>query len=107
MKPLSEKYDKNNAILSIFAGAGEDDAKDWSEMLLRMYIKYAENRGWKVIALTEKEVEIRGDHSFGNLKKESGVHRLVRISPFSRAKLRHTSFALVDIVPELPDIEHQ
>lgn len=105
MKPLTGKYDKNNAFLSVFAGAGGDDAKDWANMLVRMYIRYAENRGWKVASVGDGEIIIKGDYVYGNIKKESGVHRLVRQSPFSAKKLRHTSFALVEVVPVLPEIE--
>ncbi|MFH1759267.1 MAG: peptide chain release factor-like protein [Patescibacteria group bacterium] len=107
MKSLSGKYDQNNAHLDIHAGAGGDDAKEWAEMLFRMYVKYAEKRGWRVVATDDLAVDIRGDYAYGNLKKEAGVHRLVRISPFSAKQLRHTSFALVEVVPELPDVEHQ
>lgn len=105
MKPLTGKYDKNNALLTVYAGAGGDDAKDWAEMLARMYGRYAANRGWQAIAGDDRALEIKGDYAYGTLKKEAGVHRLVRISSFSAKKLRHTSFALVEVVPVLPDIE--
>ena len=105
MKSLDKKYDQNNAHLSIYAGAGGDDAKDWARMLFEMYYKYAQKRGWKVVVTDDLQLEIKGDYAYGNLKNEMGVHRLVRISPFSSKKLRHTSFALVEIVPELPELE--
>lgn len=104
MKPLTGKYDKYAAYLEVFPGAGGNDAKDWANMLLLMYIKYAQNRGWKVIQTGERALEIRGEFAYGTLKKESGVHRLVRISPFSAKKLRHTSFALVQVIPVLPPV---
>jgi len=105
MKPLDKKYDQNNAHLSVYAGAGGDDAKDWARMLFEMYYKYAQKRGWKVVVTDDLQLEIKGEYVYGNLKNEMGVHRLVRISPFSSKKLRHTSFALVEIVPELPELE--
>lgn len=105
MKPLTGKYDKHSAFLTVYAGAGGDDAKDWAEMLARMYGRYADNRGWKVAAGDDRTLEVKGEHAYGTLKKEAGVHRLVRISPFSAKKLRHTSFALVEVIPILPDIE--
>ncbi|MDD5430917.1 MAG: peptide chain release factor-like protein [Candidatus Pacebacteria bacterium] len=106
-KPLDGKYDKESAHLSVYPGVGGDDAKDWARMLLNMYIKYAIKRGWKVSIVDDLAIEIRGEYTYGTLKKESGVHRLVRISPFDSKKLRHTSFALIEVVPILPDIEHQ
>lgn len=118
---LSGKYDKKNAILQIFAGAGGQDAQDWVTMLLRMYEKYCLSKNWKTAILHQSfgqgvgpegrigtksvTLEIKGDYAYGFLKKESGVHRLVRISPFSPQKLRHTSFALVEVLPELDKIE--
>jgi len=114
---LSGKYDKGSAILSIFAGAGGQDAQDWATMLLRMYERYSAFKGFKTkvlhqsfgeaggpegrIGTKQATLEIKGKYSYGFLKKESGVHRLVRISPFSPQKLRHTSFALVEILPEI------
>ncbi len=106
LKPLTGKYDKGTAHLSIYPGVGGDDAKDWADMLLNMYVRYAGKRGWKVGQLDDRAVEIHGDFAYGTLKKESGVHRLVRISPFDAKKLRHTAFALVEVVPILPTIEH-
>lgn len=105
LKPLTGKYDKFPAHLSIYAGAGGDDAKDWADMLFRMYVRYAERRGWKIVQTDDRAIEIKGEFPYGTLKKEMGVHRLVRISPFSAKKLRHTSFALVEVVPILPELE--
>jgi len=120
---LSGKYDKNNAILEIFSGAGGQDSQDWATMLLRMYERYCATKGFKTIILHQAfgdaggpegrigiksvTMEIKGNYAYGFLKKESGVHRLVRISPFNAKKLRHTSFALVNIFPEIggKDIE--
>lgn len=110
----AEKYDKGNAILSILSGAGGDDAEDFSSMLLRMYMKYAERKGWQVNLIHENKndtggyrnisIEILGKNTYGTLKHESGVHRLVRISPFNAKSLRHTSFSLVEIIPKF---EHE
>ncbi|MEK9186095.1 MAG: peptide chain release factor-like protein [Patescibacteria group bacterium] len=105
-KSLTEKYGELPAHLSIYAGAGGEDAKDWANMLFRMYFKYAQKRDWKASITDDLVMEIRGDYAYGTLKKEAGVHRLVRISPFSAKKLRHTSFALVEVVPVLPDVEN-
>jgi len=118
---LSEKYDKGGAILQIFAGAGGRDAQDWATMLLRMYERYCQRRGFKSKILSQsfgegggpegrigtKSVflEVNGKFAYGFLKKETGVHRLVRISPFSPKKLRHTSFALVEVLPRIPEPE--
>ena len=106
-----EKYDKGNAILSILSGAGGDDAEDFSSMLLRMYLKYIERKGWKITLIHENKndvggyrnitLEVSGKGAYGSLKNESGVHRLVRISPFNAKSLRHTSFSLVEVVPKL------
>ena len=107
----SEKYDKGNAILSILSGAGGDDAEDFSGMLLRMYMKYIENKGWQATLIHENKndvggyrnisIEVTGKRAYGTLKNESGVHRLVRISPFNAKSLRHTSFSLVEIIPKI------
>ncbi len=113
---LSGKHDKEDALLSIHAGAGGTESQDWAEMLLRMYLRWAEADGYKttIVDRTDGEeagiksvtVEISGDFAYGYLKSERGVHRLVRISPFDASKRRHTSFALVEAVPDLKsDIE--
>lgn len=112
---LSGKYDCGNALLYIYSGAGGVDAQDWASMLLRMYQKWADRKGYgfKVLDQTFGEqggiksavAEISGNYAYGYLKKESGVHRLVRISPFSAKGLRHTSFVLVDILPEIEDVK--
>ena len=95
----------NIATISVMAGAGGDDAKDWARMLVRMYQKYADRKAWKWQLISDGAIEIRGQGAYERLKEESGVHRLVRISPFDAKKLRHTSFALVDVLPELPVME--
>ncbi len=110
---LSKEHDKNNAILSIHAGAGGLEAQDWAEMLLRMYKRWSERKGYSVQILdilsdTEGGIKsvtmlIKGLNSYGYLKCEKGVHRLVRISPFDSSGRRHTSFASVDVFPELGD----
>lgn len=118
---LSGKYDKKNAILEIFSGAGGQDSQDWATMLLRMYQRYCDSKGFKTeilsqtfgegggpegrIGIKSATMEIKGNYAYGFLKKESGVHRLVRISPFSAKKLRHTSFALINILPEIQKTE--
>lgn len=107
----TKKYDKNNAILSILSGAGGDDAEDFSAMLLRMYYKYIERQGWQINLIHEHKndyggyrnisIEVIGKNAYGILKNESGVHRLVRISPFNANSKRHTSFSLVEVIPKL------
>lgn len=105
------EHDKNKALLYIYSGAGGVDAQDWASMLLRMYQKYAQSKGWGFTVLSDSYgeqrglknavCEITGDNVYDILRGESGVHRLVRISPFSAKRLRHTSFALVEIMPEI------
>ncbi len=108
---LSGENDYRNAYLSLYSGAGGLDASEWTGMLERMYIRYCEKNNWKVVILSESRAEggglksadlqIEAPYAYGLLKGERGVHRLVRVSPFSSANLRHTSFALVDITPEI------
>ena len=110
---LSEPYDKNNAILTFHAGAGGTEAQDWVEMLLRMYTRWAEAKGYSVktvdflagdeAGIKSVTVFISGINAYGYLKAEKGVHRLVRISPFDSSGRRHTSFASLDVMPELDD----
>lgn len=105
------KYDKGNAIITIFSGAGGDDAEDFSHILFEMYLKYLEKKGWGLRVLHKNEnnfggyrnitFEVEGKGAYGTLKNEAGVHRLVRISPFSSKKLRHTSFSMVEVTPKL------
>lgn len=114
-KMLSGEYDEANAILSINAGAGGTDAQDWAEMLLRMYMRWAEGRGWKVDLLDKSEgeeagiksatIKITGRFAYGYAKAEKGVHRLVRISPFNANGKRQTSFASCEISPIIEDFE--
>jgi peptide chain release factor 2 len=105
------KINPNIATISVLAGAGGDDAKDWAKMLLKMYSRYADKKNWKWQFINDSTLEIRnssissGQNLYEILKNESGVHRLVRISPFDAKRLRHTSFALVEVLPELPEIE--
>lgn len=108
---LSDQYDENNAILSLHAGAGGTEAQDWAEMLLRMFERFADRRGFKseILEISAGEeagiksatLKISGPYAFGYLKSEAGVHRLVRLSPFNADKARHTSFALVEVIPEI------
>lgn len=110
---LAGQYDINNAILMLHAGAGGTEAQDWVEMLLRMYLRWAEKKGFKVnildyLAGDEAGVksvtfEVKGEYAFGFLQAEKGVHRLVRISPFDSSGRRHTSFASVDVMPEIEE----
>ena len=110
---LNEQYDSNNAILSVHSGTGGLDAQDWTQMLLRMYTRFASNMGFKIsyIDLQQDDqagvksatIKIDGENAYGYLKCEKGVHRLVRISPFDSSGKRHTSFASVDVLPELDD----
>ena len=110
---LSGKYDAKNAILSLHAGAGGTEAMDWVSMLLRMYTRWAEDKGYKVSTLDllpgdeagikSVTILVEGLNAYGYLKAEKGVHRLVRISPFDAAGRRHTSFASADVIPEIDD----
>ncbi len=107
---MGGKYDRGSAIITIFSGAGGDDAEDFSAMLFRMYEKYISGRGWGLSILHRNEndhggyrnltFEVSGKNAYGTLKNESGVHRLVRISPFNAKKLRHTSFSMVEVIPK-------
>ena len=108
------KYDRNNAIFTIVAGAGGDDAEDFARMLVEMYQRYAEGRGWSVTIIDSNAndqngyrnivFEIGGKDAYGTLRRESGVHRLVRMSPFNASGKRQTSFALVEVSPRVDDV---
>jgi peptide chain release factor 2 len=116
---LSGRYDSENALLAIHAGAGGTDSQDWAEMLERMYLRWAERRGFEteIIDMTEGEeagiksvtIAVDGKYAYGYLRSEKGVHRLVRLSPFDAAHRRHTSFALVEVLPQIamddPEVE--
>jgi peptide chain release factor 2 len=110
---LSDPHDRSPAIVSVHAGAGGTESQDWAEMLLRMYLRWAERHRYKTEILDQTEGEeaglksvtfsVSGRWAYGRLKSERGVHRLVRISPFDSQKRRHTSFALVEVMPEVPE----
>ena len=110
---LKGEYDKSGAYVTIHSGAGGTEACDWADMLLRMFMRYAERSGWKTemvdyspgdeVGVRSATFQVSGDYAYGKLGCERGVHRLVRISPFDAAKKRHTSFASVDVVPDIPD----
>ncbi len=113
---LSDEYDANNAIVKINSGTGGLDAQDWADMLMRMYVRYCESKGWAVkmidiqpdpeAGIKSATLLIEGEYAYGYLKVERGVHRLVRISPYNANGKRQTSFASVDVIPEMPeDIE--
>ena len=115
MTLLSGEHDPSNAIVSVHAGAGGTDSQDWAQMLLRMYTRWAERRGYttEVVDLSPGEeagiksatMIISGPYAYGYLKGERGVHRLVRLSPFDAAHRRHTSFALIDVIPDVEEVE--
>lgn len=115
MTLLGGVHDPNNAILSVHAGAGGTDSQDWAQMLLRMFTRWAEHRGFstEVVDLSPGEeagvksatVIVTGPYAYGYLKGERGVHRLVRLSPFDQAHRRHTSFALVDVIPDVEEVD--
>lgn len=110
------KYDKGPAIMTIFSGAGGDDAEDFTRMLLQMYLKFITNKGWDYRVLHKNQndqdgyrnitIEIEGKDAYKTLKNESGVHRLVRVSPFNAKGARHTSFSMVEIIPKLEKIDN-
>ncbi len=110
---LGGEYDRANAILSIHPGAGGTESQDWAEMLLRMYLRWAERRGYRAeitdflpgeeAGVKSVTVLVTGENAYGRLKAEKGVHRLVRISPFDANARRHTSFSSVDVIPEVPE----
>lgn len=110
---LGGEYDTNNAILTFHSGAGGTEAQDWCSMLIRMYLRWAEKAGFSIELMDEQPGDeagiksatflVKGEYAFGYMKSEKGVHRLVRISPFDAAARRHTSFAAVDVMPEIDD----
>ncbi len=112
-KMLGGEHDRRNAIITIHPGAGGTESQDWAEMLMRMYLRWAEERGFKVevmdlqpgddAGIKSATLAVNGDYAYGLLMAEAGVHRLVRISPFDQAKRRHTSFASLYVWPEMPE----
>lgn len=109
---MNSQYDNSNVHLTVYPGVGGDDAKDWADMLIEMYQRYSAKSGFSAHLIDDRSLEISAKGGFasgekgvyGTLKHESGVHRLVRISPYDAKKLRHTSFALVEVVPILPEL---
>jgi peptide chain release factor 2 len=114
---LSDKYDGNDAIIALHSGAGGVDAMDWVEMMYRMYMRWAERRGFKTevydilvgeeAGIKNVTIAIEGENAYGYLKAEKGIHRMVRISPFDAAAKRHTSFASVDVLPQLDEEQEE
>jgi peptide chain release factor 2 len=112
-----DRYERGNAVIAVISGAGGDDAEDFSRMLFEMYSKYAKKMGWEIYLINEHQndhggyrnisFEISGRNVYGTLKNESGVHRLVRVSPFNAKKLRHTSFSLVEVLPKFSELEEK
>ena len=110
---LSGEFDISNCYLTVSGGAGGTEAQDWASMLLRMYLRYCERKGWTTTLVEKTDgqeagiksatVHVRGEMAYGNLKCEKGTHRLVRLSPFNAKSLRQTSFALVEVLPEIPE----
>ena len=109
------KHDKKNALVTIQAGSGGTEAQDWAEMLMRMVLRFVEKKGWKATLLEESRgteagiksatISVEGRYAYGNLKATHGTHRLVRISPFDAEQMRHTSFASIEIIPEIEEVE--
>jgi peptide chain release factor 2 len=112
---LNGPYDASNAVIAIHAGSGGTEAQDWAEMLTRMILRFCEKMNWRTKVVDESRgqeagyksitFEVKGRYAYGYLKSEHGVHRLVRISPFDAEKMRHTSFALIEVLPEIPEKE--